>query len=147
MTKNFSKIKNDVWETPDQIFHQATNIFSVYPRLDVCATSENRKCEFYFDEIADGLTQIFWLDSWCNPPYSQASKLIKKCHDESKKNNINVIALLNVTPDTKAWHEYILNNKAEIFFIKGRIKFIKNGNVSSQPSQHPSCLVCWRKLN
>ena len=48
MTKNFSKVKNDVWETPDNIYHHATDIFGVYPRLDVCATEQNRKCEFYF---------------------------------------------------------------------------------------------------
>ena len=144
MTKNFAKIKNDVWETPDDIFHQATDIFSVFPRLDVCADHENRKCEFYFDEIANGLSQEFFWDSWCNPPYSQASKWIYKCFDQSKKNNINVLALLNVTTDTKAWHDCILENKAEIFFIKGRIKFIKNGILSTQASQHPSCFVCWR---
>ena len=145
MTKNFAKVKNDVWETPDNYFHLATDIFGVYPRLDVCATEKNRKCEFYFDEFSDGLKQDWFFDSWMNCPYSKASKWIYKAYDESKKNNINVIALLNVTTDTKAFHDCILENKAEIYFIKGRIKFIKDGNLSKQPSQHPSCFVCWRK--
>ena len=64
---------------------------------------------------------------------------------ESKKNNINVLALLNVTTDTRAFHDCILDQKAEIYFIKGRIKFIKDGILSTQASQHPSCFVCWRR--
>ena len=145
MTKNFSKVKNDVWETPDNIYHHATDIFGVYPRLDVCATEQNRKCEFYFDEVANGLKQNWFFDTWMNPPYSNASKWIYKAYDESKKNNINVLALLNVTTDTRAFHDCILDQKAEIYFIKGRIKFIKDGILSTQASQHPSCFVCWRR--
>jgi hypothetical protein len=61
MTKNFAKVKNDVWETPDDIFHQATDIFGVFPRLDVCATAENRKCEFYFDELLMDLIKIGFM--------------------------------------------------------------------------------------
>ena len=147
MTKNFSKVKNDVWETPDDYFHLATDIFGVFPKLDVCATEKNRKCEFYFDESTDGLKQTWFYDSWMNCPYSNASKWIYKAYEESQKNNINVLALLNVTTDTKAFHDCILENKAEIYFIKGRIKFIKDGNLSTQASQHPSCFVCWRKTH
>ena len=112
MTKNFANVKNDVWETPDNIFHHATDIFGVYPRLDVCATEQNRKCEFYFDEVANGLNQNWFFDTWMNPPYSNASKWIYKAYEES---------------------------------IKGRIKFIKDGILSTQASQHPSCFVCWRR--
>ena len=72
-------------------------------------------------------------------------KDLKIAIDESKKNNINVLALLNVTTDTRAFHDCILDQKAEIYFIKGRIKFIKDGILSTQASQHPSCFVCWRR--
>tara|TARA_R100000963_G_C4551788_1_gene44451 strand:- start:27 stop:482 length:456 start_codon:yes stop_codon:yes gene_type:complete len=144
MTKNFAKIKNDVWETPYTVFQDAVSFFGIHPKLDVCADQFNTKCDFYYTEADDGLKQIWWTDAWLNAPYSEASKWIYKAYEENQKNNINIIALLNVTTDTRAWHDCILNDKAEIYFIKGRLKFLKDGKMSKQASQHPSCYVCWR---
>ena len=75
-----------------------------------------------------------------------ASKWIEKAYNENKKNNINIIALLNATTDTIAWHQFILYEKAEIHFLKGRVRFNVNGLRSKHPSQHPSALICWRKF-
>jgi len=145
MPKSFNRTAGDVWETPPDIFELACDYFHVYPRLDVASTNENKLCEFHFTENEDGLSQTWFLDSWCNPPYSKASKWIEKAFKENKKNNINIIALLNATTDTYAWQNYILHGMAEIYFISGRLKFFQNGVISKNPSQHPSALVCWRK--
>ena len=102
-------------------------------------------------EEDNGLEQNWFADSWMNCPYSNASKWIRKAWYENKKNNINVLALLNVTSDTVAWHDCILETNSstkqnvEIYFIKGRLRFIKDGHLSHHPSQHPSCYVLWRK--
>ena len=145
MPKSFNRTAGDVWETPPDTFEFACDYFHVYPRLDVASTDENKLCEFHFTENEDGLFQTWFMDSWCNPPYSKASKWIEKAFRENKKNNINIIALLNATTDTYAWQNYILHGMAEIYFIAGRLRFIKNGVLSKNPSQHPSALVCWRK--
>gem|GEM_PF-2396254 len=145
MTKNFSKTANDVWETPIQIFEFAKAYFQVFPKLDVASTHENSLCEFHFTEREDGLKQTWFKDVWMNPPYSKASKWIQKASEENKKNNINIIALLNVTTDTRAWHNFVLSNKTEICFLEGRVRFNQHGIRAKHPSQHPSCLVCWRK--
>ena len=114
MTKNFSKTTNDVWETPIQIYEFAKAYFQIFPELDVASTHENSLCEFHFTEREDGLKQTWFKDVWMNPPYSKASKWIQKASEENKKNNINIIALLNVTTDTRAWHNFVLSNKTEI---------------------------------
>jgi len=146
MTKNFSKTVNDVWETPRQIFEFAKAYFQVFPELDVASTHENSLCDFHFTEREDGLKQTWFKDVWMNPPYSKASKWIQKASEENKKNNINIIALLNVTTDTHAWHDHILGNQTEIVFLEGRVRFNQYGIPAKHPSQHPSCLVCWRKF-
>jgi len=149
--KNFSRVKNDVWETPDTVFLDACTWAEIEPKLDVCTNGNNSKCDFYFTEEDNGLEQNWFADSWMNCPYSNASKWIRKAWYENKKNNINVLALLNVTSDTVAWHDCILETNSstkqnvEIYFIKGRLRFIKDGHLSHQPSQHPSCYVLWRK--
>ncbi len=146
--KNFSRIKNDVWETPDTVFLDACTWSEIVPKLDVCTNGLNSKCEFYFTEEDNGLEQNWFADSWMNCPYSNASKWIDKAYEENQKNNINVLALLTVTTDTRSWHNCILNKRnVEIYFIKGRLRFIKDGHMSEQPSQHPSCYVLWRKRN
>ena len=146
MTKNFSKTSNDVWETPRQIFEFAKAYFQVFPELDVASTHENSLCDFHFTEREDGLKQTWFKDVWMNPPYSKASKWIQKASEENKKNNINIIALLNVTTDTHAWHDHILGNKTEICFLDARVRFNQHCIPAKHPSQHPSCLVCWRKF-
>ena len=47
---------------------------------------------------------------------------IKKCYEEGQKPNTIVVMLIPSRTDTKAFHNYIYN-KAEIRFIKGRLKF------------------------
>ena len=57
----------DMWATPQDLFDTYNSIFSF--NTDVCASESNAKCEHYFDEEIDGLTQP-WLGScWMNPPY------------------------------------------------------------------------------
>ena len=145
MPKSFNRTAGDVWETPPDTFEFACDYFHVYPRLDVASTDENKLCEFHFTEKEDGLSQKWFYDSWCNPPYSQASKWIEKAFRENKENNINIIALLNVTTETFAWQNFILHGMAEIYFISGRLSFFQNGVIAKNSSQHPSALVCWRK--
>ena len=45
--KNFARVKNDVWETPESIFLDACMKFEVEPELDVCANEFNTKCRFF----------------------------------------------------------------------------------------------------
>lgn len=59
---------------------------------------------------------------------------------DAEKDNAELIAMLiPARTDTKAFHEYIYN-KAEIRFIKGRLKF---GEMKTS-APFPSMLVIWR---
>lgn len=46
---------SDEWATPDELFSELDREFNF--TLDVCATSENTKCEKFFDINIDGLSQ------------------------------------------------------------------------------------------
>ena len=73
---------------------------------------------------------------WCNPPYGRKiGEWVKK----ASKSNATVVMLLPARTDTKWFHEYIYG-KAEIRFIKGRLKF---GN-SKNSAPFPSMVVIFR---
>lgn len=125
------KSKTDKWKTPDTIYTLLNDEFKF--DFDPCPIDWNG--EF------DGLSIEWGSCNFCNPPYSNVSKWIKKAYEEWKKGKV-VVMLINAITDTKAFHEYIYGN-AEIRFIKGRVKF-ENPNFASAPSPKPSMIVIFR---
>lgn len=112
----------DLWATPQWLFDDFNAEFGF--TLDACALPSNAKCAKYFTPEVDGLAQDWGGEVvWCNPPYGrEIGKWVKKCAEESKKNNTTVVALLPARTDTKWFHEYIYR-RAEVVFLRGRLKF------------------------
>ena len=116
-TKVMFSSKTDMWETPKGIFEELDREFGF--TLDVCAIPENTKCEHFFSPEVDGLKQKWTGICWCNPPYGkEIGKWVKKCFESQ----CVVVALLPARTDTKWFHDYIYG-KAEIRFVRGRLKF------------------------
>ena len=81
--------------------------------------------------------------AFVNPPYGrEIGKWVEKSYKESLKPNTKVVMLIPARTDTKYFHEYIYN-KAEIRFIKGRLKFIKDG-VEGESAPFPSMVVVFK---
>lgn len=70
---------------------------------------------------------------FCNPPYSKAAEWVKKCYAESLKPKTTVVLLVPARTDTKWFHKYIYH-RAEIRFLKGRLKFSDSQNAAPFPS-------------
>ena len=135
----FSSKKSD-WATPQDFFDKLNEEFHF--TLDVAATQENAKCEKYFTEQEDGLSQTWEGTVWCNPPYCrQTGKWVKKAYEESQAGHCTVVMLLPCRPDVSWFHDYVLG-KAEIRFIRGRLKF--GGSKNSAP--FPSMIVIFRRI-
>lgn len=128
----------DEWATPQDFFDQLNDEFHF--TLDVCATAENAKCAKYYTREQDGLKQD-WTGEvvWCNPPYGRKMPLwIEKCYDHARRGGAAVM-LIPARTDTRAFHDYIYR-KAEIRFVKGRLKF---GNAKDS-APFPSMVVIYR---
>lgn len=117
MTGYMPKSKNDKWMTPPEVYNPLNEEFKF--NFDPCPIN-------WKEGDADGLSIEWGTSTFCNPPYSATAKWIKKASEESKKGK-KVVMLINAVTDTIAFHEYIYN-KAEIRFLKGRIKFINPAN-------------------
>lgn len=116
------------WETPDSLFKPLEEEFNI--TLDVCATSENTKCNAYYDKKSDGLKREWSVvlllkgSCWMNPPYGKGiEKWVKKAYDETF-NGVTTVALLPARTDTQWFHDYVNTGDFEIRFLKGRIKFV-----------------------
>ena len=130
--------KTDLWETPQVLFDQLNNEFHF--NLDVCALPENAKCAAYYTPEMNGLVQPWYGNCWCNPPYGRKiGEWVKRAHNHARERTKTVI-LLPARTDTQWFHDYILNPKREIRFIRGRLKF--GGSKNSAP--FPSMVVVFR---
>lgn len=115
--------KTDKWATPQDFFDKLNEEFHF--TLDPCADSSNHKCEKYFTEEQNGLLQDWGGETvFCNPPYGnkETGEWTRKCYEESLKPNTTVVLLIPARTDRISFHEYIYG-KAEIRFIKGRLRF------------------------
>lgn len=78
---------------------------------------------------------------FCNPPYGrEIGKWVQKAWYEHEKNGNTIVMLLPVRTDTQWFHKYIYG-KAEIRFVRGRLKF--GGAAWNAP--FPSMVVIYRK--
>lgn len=78
---------------------------------------------------------------FCNPPYGrEIGKWVEKAYQTNKESGDLVVMLLPARTDTKWFHDFIYK-KAEIRFVKGRLKF--GGSKSGAP--FPSMVVIYKK--
>lgn len=129
----------DEWYTPIDFYNELNKEFNF--NLDPCATDINHKCAKYFTKEDNGLLQSWGgYNVFCNPPYGRIiNAWVEKAYNESKKDNTLIVMLLPARTDTKWFHNFIYH-KAEIRFIKGRLKF--GGCKNSAP--FPSMLVIYK---
>ena len=133
--KLFSSKNNDIWATPPDLYNKLNAEFNF--NLDPCPLNPK----------FDGLN-ISWNDNiFVNPPYSQINKWLIKAHHELKLKHAKIIVfLVFANTDTNWFHNHVLG-KAEIRFIKGRLKFIGKNNkgvMVNNSAMRPSILCIFK---
>lgn len=135
-TKVMFSSATDKWSTPQWFFDKLNQEFNF--TLDPCADESNHKCEKYFTKEQNGLIQDWSGERvFCNPPYGrEIGEWVKRCATSAAE---IVVMLIPARTDTRWFHEFIYN-KAEIRFLRGRLKF---GN-SKNSAPFPSMVVIFR---
>lgn len=126
---------NDNYGTPEWLM----NVFEDF--YDPCPLDNNPE--------HNGL-EIEWKDkTYVNPPYSNPLPWVEKAIEESKKGK-TIVMLLKVDTSTR-WFAKIIESKARIFWLNGRIKFKQLGSDLKkdkwQPAGFPSMLVIFNKTS
>jgi len=135
----------DEYGTPQDKLDKACIDYRIFPILDVCSNGPNAKFVCYFTKEIDTLKQEWDMDFYMNPPYSQVGVFMRYAYEQHLKHNVNALILTYSKTDTKWWHDYV-ENKAEVHFIKGRIKFNdERGKPTKYPAPYPSVWIIYRK--
>ncbi len=135
---------SDEWETPQELYDYLCETYEIYPKEDVAATKENKKCDNYFTEDYSAIDGIWYKDVWCNPPHSKNEAFVRKAYEQWKLHNINIMMILPAnTVSSQYWHDCI-EGIAEYHPIKGRIRFLRDGKPSEYPSRNAYVVVIWR---
>lgn len=80
---------------------------------------------------------------FCNPPYGrEIGKWVKKAFEESQHINFPIVLLIPARTDTSYFHDYIYG-KADIRFIRGRLRFTDEYGNSFEPAPFPSMVVIY----
>jgi phage N-6-adenine-methyltransferase len=129
--------RSEEWPTPQDLFDLLDNEFGF--TLDPCATPENAKCEKFFTRADDGLVQDWGCERvFCNPPYGTHMRAwAHKCFDASIA-GATVVMLAHARTDTRWFHDWVYG-KAELRFVRGRLKF----GGSSQSAPFPSLIAIY----
>jgi len=132
------------WCTPQAFFDALDAEFGF--KLDAAATDKTAKCAEYYTPETDGL-----INSWrrvdggavfCNPPYGrEIGKWVRKAYEEAQA-GAKVVLLIPARTDTSYFHDYIYG-KAEIRFVRGRLKFTDDDGQAFDPAPFPSMVVIY----
>jgi transcriptional regulator with XRE-family HTH domain len=133
---------NNLWATPGWLAKTLSEAVGGFD-LDPCSgTGDRRKSSvkarvlLTFED--DGLNASWRGKVFVNPPYSRGlAEWVRKCRTEAERGCL-VVGLIPARPDTKYWHDEIAG-KADIFMLRGRLRFSDSGN--SAP--FPSAVIVW----
>lgn len=128
--------ETDVWATPQWLFDALNKEFGF--TLDPCSDGKNAKCPKFYTPTENGLLRDWGTETvFMNPPYSEVDVWMRKAYGAAQE-GATVVCLIPARTDTQWWHAYVM--KAEIRFIKGRLKF---GDAENS-APFPSAIVVFR---
>ena len=137
--------KDDVWETPPDVFEKFCKKIGIQPELDVCALQSTTKCRQYFGpdhpnpKYRDGLGNIWDKAFFMNPPYSKKEEWFEYAINQSIAWGVPCIMLVFAKTDTQWWNNLVTKNDfVKVYFHVGRIRFWKNGKPGNNPAPYGS---------
>lgn len=130
--------KSDEWPTDPAFYRSLDAEFGF--TLDPCATADSAKCSRFYTADDDGLAQNWGRERvFMNPPYGRAiGRWMRKAY-ESSLGGALVVCLVPSRTDTAWWHDWV-SDKAEVRFVRGRLRF----GDGKWPAPFPSAVVVYR---
>lgn len=123
----------DDWRTPPDLLAE------IYSRWHL----DFDPCPFPRPDGYDGLAVPWHGRAYVNPPYSSEMRIwIAKAIEELKAGRCEVaVFLIHSRTDTQVFHESIFPNASELWFLRGRVKFIPPDDRPAESSPFPSLIT------
>ena len=135
--------KRQDWQTPPDLFNELDKEFNF--ECDLFANKENALHENYYTEENSAFNNKWYKRNFANPPYKTTiqNRFFKEALERTKE-GCTTVALVPARTSTKRFHDYVFNqDNVEVRFLKGRIRFIQDGQVKA-PAQFPSCIIIFK---
>lgn len=142
--------ESNEWSTPQKFFDELNAKFRF--DIDAAASESNRKCPTWFgpgSSIATSAHDIRWSGVkrrgvfWCNPPYGRGLILpFVRDAQIAREDGCCTVLLLPSKTET-AWFHELLRLKAELVWIRGRLKF-SNPLGKASSARFPNFLAVLR---
>ncbi|MBW4595464.1 MAG: hypothetical protein KME46_21815 [Brasilonema angustatum HA4187-MV1] len=133
----------DYWQTPLELLSKLYQVFGTFD-LDPCSgRNKPVKAKVHFLEDDDGLSLPWFGAVFVNPPYNQQDLkrwILKALTEHQSGNTRLIVVLVPARTDTRWWHQAIAQ-KADILFLKGRLRFGGSGSDNTAP--FPSALALY----
>lgn len=146
MNKGLFSSDNPCWGTPQELFRALDGEFHF--GLDAAATASNAKCSSFFSPEVDGLAQNWDVGAgvFCNPPYGrEIGRWVQKAYQEFQGGVEPIVLLLPARTDTRWFHDFIYG-KAELRFLRGRVRFTDESGRPGEPAPFPSMIAIYRRV-
>lgn len=132
------------WETPPGLFAELDREFEF--TLDPCATTANAKCSRFFTESDNGLNQDWGTERvFMNPPYGREVYAWTRKARLAAQSGATVVGLLPASTDLAWWHDDVVAARAEVRYIRGRVRFLTGGPYRAS-GFFASVIVVWRPI-
>lgn len=139
--------RND-YATPWPVIRFLEKFFNIKFDLDPCCYPHTAKAKNYFTKEDDGLSKNWFGNVFMNPEWEQPllSQFIKHAYEQSLSGNTKFIAGLipAASPDTHAWHNYVIGGASFVYDIRGRIPFELDG-IRKNDNNVPTCVAIWTR--
>ena len=134
----------DEYGSPQDLVSQACAKYKINIKIDYAGSDKLHVVDRYYTKQDNALTKEWTEDGYLNAPYSMQYEFIRKAWQEHLKYNINLLILAYAKTDTLWWHRFV-EDKTEIHFIRGRLKFLNQEGKPKNSAPYPSCWIIYRK--
>lgn len=120
-------LKRSDWRTPRWLFELLNKSAGGFV-VDAAADQSNALCERFYGPGSvwgeDALSVERWASpAFCNPPYER--DILKWCEKFAQQAHLGVttVALLPAKIETRWWYEGVIEKRADVIFVVGRVQF------------------------
>ena len=121
--------KNMCWCTPQDFFDKLNEEFGFV--LDAAATDKTAKCGLYYTPETDGRRTD-----------AKSASGFKRRTKKQSRGGYPIVLLIPARTDTSYFHDHIYG-KAEIRFVRGRLRFTDEEGNAADPAPFPSMVVIY----
>ena len=153
MDKVLHSSKAHDWRTPPEVFQAIEQLSSNPFTIDAAAQKGHELAPVGFgpgQAREDALSPEPWGSAhdrvWLNPPYGRAlSAFVVRAVAEAAMNSVSTTLLVPARTDTKWWKVAMMYADV-VYFVEGRIKFLRADGTSSETAPFPSAVISIHRL-